>query len=57
MVEIEFIFNGRNIIIQGQLQDDLDTILDKFINKAQILKNSVFYIYQGNILHDSNNDS
>ena len=57
MVEIEFIFNGRNIIIQGQLQDDMETILDKFINKAQILKNSVFYIYQGNILHDSNKDS
>jgi len=57
MVEIEFLFNGRNIIIQGKLEENIGTIIDKFINKAQIEKNSVYYLYQGNILQDSNKDS
>ena len=43
MVEIEFIYNSRNIIIQGKLEANFETIMDKFINKAQIEKNSVYY--------------
>ena len=54
MVEIEFLFNGRNIIIQGKLEENIGTIIDKFINKVQIEKNSVRYLYQGNIIQDSN---
>jgi len=44
MVEIEFLFNGRNIIIQGKLEENIGTIIDKFINKVQIEKiQSVIY--------------
>ena len=57
MVEIEFLFDGRSIIIQGKLEDNIETIIDKFIIKAQIEKNSVYYVYQGKILQDSNKDS
>ena len=57
MVEIEFLFNGSNIIIQGKLEEKIETILNKFINKAQIEKNSVYYLYQGKILKDSNKES
>ena len=57
MVEIEFIYNSRNIIIQGKLEANFETIMDKFINKAQIEKNSVYCLYQGKILDYSNNDS
>ena len=57
MVEIEFLFDGRNIIIQGKLEDDMESIIDKFINKAQIEKNSAYYLYQGKILKDLNKET
>ena len=57
MVEIEFLFDGRSITIQGKLEENMESIIDKFINKAQIDKNSVYYLYQGKILKNLNKDS
>ena len=57
MVEIEFVFDGRSITIQGKLEENMESIIDKFINKAQIDKNSVYYLYQGKILKNLNKDS
>ena len=54
MVEIEFIYDSRKIIVQGKLEENFETIISKFINKAQTEKNSVYYLYQGKILDYSN---
>ena len=56
MVEIEFIYNCRNIIIQGKLEENFETIMNKFINKIQKVKNTIYCLYQGKILEYCNKD-
>ena len=56
MVEIEFIYNCRNIIIQGKLEENFETIMNKFINKIQKVKNTIYCLYKGKILEYCNKD-
>ena len=48
MVEIEFIFKQQIIIIQGELNNKMEDIYNKFISKVGIDINSVYFLYSGN---------
>ena len=48
MVEIEFIFKQHIIIIQGELNNKMEDIYNKFISKVGIDINSVYFLYSGN---------
>ena len=49
---IEFIYNGSNIIIQGNTNDKIKDIIDEYIIKSSISKNSVIFLYSGNIINE-----
>ena len=46
MIEIKFIYKGRNIPIQCNKNDLLKDIFNKF--EIKIENNSVYYLYKGN---------
>ena len=48
MYQAEFQYNGKNIIIQFNLDEKVENIMEKFETKLQIEKNSLFYLYEGN---------
>ena len=51
MITIEFNFNGETINIQGNEEDQMETIIQKFASKANITDlNSNYFIYDGYIL-------
>ena len=47
MADVEFIYNGININIPCDKKDKMKDICEKFINKTQIDKNLVYYLYNG----------
>ena len=47
MVEIEFSFKQSNIIIQGNLNEKMMDICKRYMTKAKIEINSVYFLYSG----------
>ena len=52
MAEVEFIFGGENINILCKKNEKMKDICDKFINKSQINKNSIYYLYNGDKINE-----
>ena len=52
MVEVDFIYYGININIPCDKKDKIKDICEKFINKAQIDKNLVYYLYNGDKINE-----
>ena len=52
MAEVEFIYKGGNINIHCNKNDKMKDICDKFINKTQIDKNSIYYLYNGDKINE-----
>ncbi len=48
MAEIDFIYDGKDINILCNKNDKMKDIYEKFINKTQIDKNFIYYLYNGN---------
>ena len=49
---IDFSYNGNNIIIQCNIDDKIKDIINKYIIKTTINKNSVIFLYSGNIINE-----
>ena len=52
MAPIEFIYKGNNNIIQCNINDNIKDIINKYILKASIDKNSVIFLYSGNLIDE-----
>jgi len=52
MEQIEFIYKQNIILIQCHINDRMREIVNKFILKTFINKNSVIFLYSGNIIND-----
>ena len=52
MTSIEFIYNESKTIIQCQKDDKVKDIINKYITKKTIDKNSVVFLYSGNIINE-----
>ena len=50
MIQINFLYNGKNIIIPANINDKMNEIFKKFLIKAELEDKSVYYIYKGNII-------
>ena len=53
MAEITFTFNGSQIIIQCLMEEKMKDIFKRFTNKSNIDINSLFFIYDGNIIDEN----
>ena len=49
---IFFIYNGKTIIIQCNIDDKIKDIINKYIIKTSINKNSFLFLYSGNIINE-----
>ena len=47
MYKVEFIYQGKSIVIQCYLNERMEDIIVKFETKAEIEKNIVYYLYNG----------
>ena len=47
MAQIEFNYNGKKTIIQSKLNEKMKNIFQSFVNKVQVDKNKVFFLYNG----------
>ena len=52
MMEVIFLYEGKNIIIQCNKKEKMKDIINKFIIKTNIDNNSVYYLYKGNIINE-----
>ena len=52
MNQIEFIYEGRTIIIERDLEDKMKDLFNKFANKAKLDLNDINFLYNGDILND-----
>ena len=52
MASIEFIYKGHNTIILCNINDKIKDIINKYITKTSINKNSVIFLYSGNIIDE-----
>ena len=50
MVEVEFNYNQNKINIQGNMNDKFEEIIQKYINKANLDINNIYFISNGNIV-------
>ena len=48
MVSVEFIFNNNLIVVPCDINEKMKDICQRFISKAEITNNSLYYLYQGN---------
>ena len=55
MAEIIFNFKGNKTIIQSNKGEKMKNIFDKFISKIQLDKNSIYFLYSGNIVNEELN--
>ena len=55
MASIEFIYNENIILIQCDIKDRMKEIINKYILKTSINKNSVIFLYSGNIIDEELN--
>ena len=54
MVEIIFNYKDVDTIIQANLDDSFNSVIEKFINKAQLDINNIYFISNGNIISSKN---
>ena len=52
MAEIIFLYEGQYIKVQCNKNEKMKDIINKFIIKAQIDNNSVYYLYKGNKINE-----
>ena len=48
MSNIEFKYNNNIISIQGKEEEKMKTIIDRFLNKGNGIKNNLIFLYNGN---------
>ena len=51
MVEVEFIYNQNKINIQSNMNNILEEIIQKYINKTNLDINNIYFISNGNIVN------
>ena len=51
MVEVEFNYNQNKINIQSNMNDKFEEIIQKYINKANLDINNIYFISNGNIVN------
>ena len=52
MVEVLFIYEGQQIIIQCNIEDKMKDIINKFKSKIQKEDNNLYYIYNGDKINE-----
>ena len=52
MVEIEFDFEQRKIVIQAELDEQFQNVINKFKQKSLLILDSFFFAYNGNQIRD-----
>ena len=52
MFNVEFIYNDKINIIQCNLDDNMKDICNKYLIKTNIDKNSIIFLYSGNIINE-----
>jgi len=53
MIEIEVTYDGRTIPLQCNLNENMKEIFIKFCSKAIVDINSIYFIYNGNVINDN----
>ena len=53
MAKVDFYYEGRNITIQCNKNDKMQYIFQQFLVKADVNINSVIFLYNGNIVTDT----
>ena len=54
MANVEFYYEGKNIIIQCNKYDRMEKIIQQFITKVDGKQNSLAFLYNGNTITDMN---
>ena len=49
---IQFSYNCNPVLIQGNMKEKMKNIIDKFIVKTSANRNSIYFIYGGNIIQE-----
>ena len=52
MSNIEFKYNDKIICIQGKEEEKMKTIIDRFLNKGNVIKDNLIFLYDGNIIDE-----
>ena len=55
MSEIIFVYNGNSIGIQAQSNETLNIVIDRFCGKANVNRNKIYFLYNGEILNENIN--
>ena len=53
MSEVIFVYNDNSIGIQVQSNEILSIVIDRFCTKANVNKNKVFFLFNGEILNEN----
>jgi len=52
MLEVLFIYEGQQIVIQSSIEDKIKDIINKFKNKIKEEDNNLCYIYNGDKINE-----
>ena len=52
MAQIEFVYNGNNVIIPCNTNEKMKDIFNRFIIKEQINEKSIYYLYNGELINE-----
>ena len=52
MIEITFVFEGQNYILQSKLTDKMKDIFENFKTKVEAGRYPLFYLYLGNTINE-----
>ena len=53
MIEITFVYEGQNYIVQSNSTEKMKDIFENFKTKAQAESNTLFYLYHGNTIDEN----
>ncbi len=56
MAEVIFSFKGTNTIIQCNIQDKIEIIIKKFIEKSNLVLNQLLFLYGGNKIQENDDE-
>ena len=56
MAEVIFSFKGANTIIQCNIQDKIEIIIKKFIQKSNLVLNQLLFLYGGNKIEEKDDE-
>ena len=56
MAEVIFSFKGANTIIQCNIQDKIEIIIKKFIEKSNLVLNQLLFLYGGNKIQENDDE-